>query len=320
MIRNKLWFALGALLGIVIAQPVAAQDEIIPPEILQEMQKIREDALRSLRSINMAHPRPAVRQPQRAPVAADGLARWGGVRFDKASAKLQEQFGLGDKEGMVVIGFDPNSIGEAAGLKVNDVLVKINNRAVPNDVTGFALLVKDQKAEEPFDLVVVREGKEQTIKGARMPAVVQNMNAGRGPAGLGGLGGMAFGGGLQLQMFPGAGAMNPFMPLQGNQGLQALPAGVKIVKTMNGDQFSGQYSKDDLSVSVSGKLDFGQPKVTEITIQQGKESKKYTDVGDVPAKYVAVIRQLLPGQNNGMLFPEFPALPGFPAFPGLELQ
>jgi len=244
---------------------------------------------------------------QRVPMAdANGMVRWGGVRLDKANAKLQEQLGLAEKEGLVVVGFDANSIGEKAGLKKDDVLVKLNDKVVPNDATSFTLLVKDQKADQPFDLVVVRNGKEVALKGASMPLLVQNMAAGRGQ----GLAGMQ---GIPGLLNPGMMQINPFM-----QQLHAAPLepGTKIVRTQEGEKFSGELSKDALKITVAGKMDLGQPKVTSITIVQGKESKTYTDLGDVPAKHISAIRQLLPSGNNAALIPGFPNIefPGF-AFP-----
>ena len=94
--------------------------------------------------------------------------------------------------------------------------------------------------------------------------------------------------------------------------------------SLNGnDQFSGEYTKDDLKITVSGKVENGQAKPAEITVTEGRETKKYTSLRDVPAQHRLVIQQLMPSAlNNSMLLPlnqnllELQDL--LPAFPGLE--
>jgi len=95
--------------------------------------------------------------------------------------------------------------------------------------------------------------------------------------------------------------------------------GAKIVRKQNNDEFSGEYSKGDLKIAVNGKVENGQAKPAEITVTEGKESKKYTNLRDVPAQHRIVIQQLLPSAVNNMmlmpLFPDFPdLLPALPDF------
>src|ERR1043166_479684 len=104
----------------------------------------------------------------------DNSMTWGGLRLKKPDANLRQQLGLDENEGLVVAGVDPNSPADKAGLKSNDVLVKINDKSVPTDFDAFQKLVKDQKVDQAADIVIVREGKEQTLKAAKMPALVQN--------------------------------------------------------------------------------------------------------------------------------------------------
>ncbi len=236
--------------------------------------------------------------------------RWGGLRLEKPSADLQGQLGLEENEGLVVAAVDVNSIGAKAGLKANDVLVKIGATQVPNDPAGFAKLVKDQKANEPIDLVVVRLGKEETIKGAKMPALVQSIG--------GGIGRMPGIVGPRIPVMP----INPLMPGKLDKlHMEMTVNGAKLVKDQDGDKFTGNYVKDELKISVAGKIENGQNKISEITVQQGKETRKYTSVNDVPAQHRAMIQQLLPSPFANLMtlpFPDMPAFPGFPMIPGID--
>lgn len=253
-----------------------------------------------------------------------GMA-WGGMKLDKVSKDMQENLGLPEKEGLIVNGVEANSAAEKAGVKINDILVRVGKTAVPNDFDAFSKVVKDQKPDADIDLVVVRDGAEKSLKATKMPATVQ-LGVGnesfvpgfgkKGRPGFGGPGG-----------FPGRGAIMPRIEInRGNGGVINMSTtlninGAKIVRSQNGDDFSGEYSKDDLNVRVRGKFERGLAKPSEINVQDGKDAKKYTDLKDVPPQYQPMLRQIMPNTAIGLLpiplfpnFPEFPALPNFPDF------
>lgn len=250
-----------------------------------------------------------------------GMA-WGGMKLDKVAKKMQEDLGLPEKEGLVVNGVDAGSAAEKAGVKLNDILVRIGKEAVPSDFDAFSKLVKDQKADA-LDIVVVRDGNEMTLKGAKMPDVVQ---LGVGQGGIGGFGGRN-------------GAIRPPVIIQGggigrigagiggiNNGFRNLNSsmminGARINRKQTNDNFSGEYIKDELKINLHGKIDNGTPKVEEITVQDGKETKKYTDVKSVPDQYQPVIRQIMPAGAGPFVIPALPNLenfPGLPVIPGVD--
>jgi hypothetical protein len=254
---------------------------------------------------------------QQQPAAGDNAIRWGGIKLNKADANLRQQLGLDEKEGLVIASVDPNSAGDKAGLKANDVLIRINDKSVPNDLDGFTKLVKDQKVDQAATLVVVRMGKEETIKGAKMPELVQGApvpGPRRGVAGRPGIAGAFI---IPLRGINPKGKPNPPAPGKINKmHLERTIDGAKVVNKIDGDQFSGEYSKDDLKITVSGKIENGQAKPGEITVTQGKEAKKYANAAEVPAQYQDAYRQCLPPASpfNGFLFPDFPGLPPIPRF------
>jgi S1-C subfamily serine protease len=55
-----------------------------------------------------------------------------------AWGKWRQQLGLEEKEGLIVMAVDPNSAAEEARLKASDVLVRVNDKSVANDLDGFA--------------------------------------------------------------------------------------------------------------------------------------------------------------------------------------
>src|SRR5690242_18931117 len=82
----------------------------------------------------------------------------GGLRPEKPAADPQQPLGLGANQGAVVPTVDAGSVGARAGVMTIDVLVKIGDKSVSIDHSAFINLVKDQKENEPMDLVVVRKG------------------------------------------------------------------------------------------------------------------------------------------------------------------
>jgi hypothetical protein len=232
---------------------------------------------------------------------------WGGVRLRKTEANLQQLLGLDENEGLLVTSVDPNSAGDKAGLKPSDVLLKVKDKSVPNDADGFAILVRNQKADEAADLVVVRDGKEETLKAAKMPASVQiNPIVGGGKPGR-----------MDLDFprvpFNPRLPNNPFQPAVITKlHVEMTVNGAKIIRKQDGDQFSGEYSKDDLKITMSGKIENGQPRPSEVTVTEGKETKKFANPKEVPAQHRLLMQQLLPTPPNGLLmFPPNPILQDF---------
>lgn len=255
---------------------------------------------------------PAVVQGKAGGKFAAGTMSWGGVQLKKVPPELQEKLGLPENEGLLVMAVGAKSVGEKAGLKANDVLLKINNKAVPSDANGFITLVKDHKAADPLDLVVVRDGKEETIKGVKMPVAVAAPKG--GALVRPGFGGLVV---PRININPRV-PNNPFQPgTIKNLHIEMNVNGATIIRKQKDNDFSGEYSKDDLKITVSGKVENGQAKPSEITVTEGKETKKYTSVTDVPAQHRLMLQQLMPSPLTGlMLFPALPAfpelLPGFP--------
>jgi membrane-associated protease RseP (regulator of RpoE activity) len=240
--------------------------------------------------------------------------RWGGVQLKKVTPELQQKLGLPENEGLLVVAVDANSAGAAAGLKANDVLVKINTKAVPSDANGLSKLLTEQKANEPLELVVLRDGKEETLKGARMPTLLQ-VGPILGPGGV--RPGIVLPPPIRIDLNRRLPMINPLQPgTITNLHIEMNVNGAKIIRDQKGDQFSGEYSKDDLKITVSGKIENGQGRATEITVTQGKETTKYANLKDVPAQHQRTLQQLMPSPlQNMMLFPMLPGLPDFP--PGI---
>jgi serine protease Do/serine protease DegQ len=87
-----------------------------------------------------------------------------GVAAQDLTPDLAKSFGLAQTEGAVVTAVEPDAPADRAGLRVRDVVVAVNGRAVRGsaDMRNRIGLIP---VGEPFELRVLREGKPVTLRG-----------------------------------------------------------------------------------------------------------------------------------------------------------
>ena len=92
-------------------------------------------------------------------------------------AALIEQLDLPKGQGILVTAVLKDSFANKVGLKPNDVIVEFGGKPVPNDAVTLPKMLAAMKADVPFDIVVVRKGKKETIKDVRFPATKGKANS-----------------------------------------------------------------------------------------------------------------------------------------------
>ncbi len=97
-----------------------------------------------------------------------------GVGIEKITPILIEQLNLPQDAGLVVNAIQPNSPAEKAGLKTNDILLQFGGKDVPADTTKFQEMVRNTKAGEKIEAVIMRKGQKETIKGIELQEVERN--------------------------------------------------------------------------------------------------------------------------------------------------
>lgn len=135
--------------------------------------KHRDEALKALASI----PTPIF----------DGAApkgRWG-VATVAPGKTLSDQLALAPDEGRVIIRVNPGSPADRAGIRASDVLVEVAAKSAPRDPVRFKQMTDALPSKVPIDLVVLRKGRRQEIKGLVLPdaaPVVAAAKPARAPA------------------------------------------------------------------------------------------------------------------------------------------
>ena len=92
-----------------------------------------------------------------------------GLMLDKIPAVLADQLDLPKSTGVVVADVVEGSPAEKAGVKKNDVLLSFDGKDAPNDPAAVTALAAKKKGGEKIDIVVLRKGKKETIKGIEVP-------------------------------------------------------------------------------------------------------------------------------------------------------
>jgi hypothetical protein len=230
-----------------------------------------------------------------------------GVMIQTPGETLVDQLDLPSGKGLVISHVQSNSAAAKAGLKAHDILLEFNGKAVSNEPAKLVHIIGDLKANTGIDAVVLRKGKKETIKGIKLPEAKAVMNmpgmGGMGMPGMGGpgMGGMGMGKAMQaippLPMLPRLGPDVPMNPGQGGLGLGLQPGlnnQTVITSTFRtGDRFTTRHQEGSLIITVTGTVEEGKNKVSQIQVQDGNESAKYESVAKVPEQYRDKVKNLI---------------------------
>lgn len=210
-----------------------------------------------------------------------------GVMVSTPSAALADQLDLPKGQGLVVEQVTPGSAAAKAGLKVNDVLLEVNGKAIKNDAAGLVKMIESAKAVE---LTILRKGKKETVKvsalgetkGEKRTYTVETEPA-----------------------KPGKGAVTVTPKVKVAPAQPAKPAGepsggnVTVTVTRNDDHLTARRQEGSLTITVTGDVEDGKTKIGGITVRDGRETHKYGNVGEVPEQYREKVKKLLEMSGQG---------------------
>jgi hypothetical protein len=183
-----------------------------------------------------------------------------GIRVEPPAALLAEQLNLPKDQGMVVAEVFDNSVAKKAGIKVNDILLKVNQQAVSSNAEAFVKLMADIKADTPFDIVVLRRGKQETI---------QNVRLAEAP----------------LPRYR--------TTVRLHQLADAKDAQIMITVSRKDNKTTLNRNEGDLMITVVAEAADGKNKVTSISVVEKGKTGKYAKVEEVPEPNRAKVQHLL---------------------------
>jgi hypothetical protein len=281
--------------------------------------------------------------PPKADPAADLIGGYDDSRLgafvEEPYDALVDQLSLPRDQGLVVGPLQASGPAAKAGVKENDVLLRLDGKTVPSDARAFARLLEGIKADATVSALVLRKGKEETIEALTLPAAkpAPPRPAAAPPGGPfmpGGLqpGGPFPPGGLPPGMKgpPGGAVPAPpgFIPgqppgmkgppggLMPPGGLQppfppgpppGMPGGLggfggETTVIRIDDQFTVRQQQGPQHITVTGKIEDGRAKVRTVQIEtdDGKVHKFGSLLG-VPKQYRDDVKKLVEASEQAQI-------------------
>jgi PDZ domain len=230
-----------------------------------------------------------------------------GVRVERPSDVLQSQLDLPNGQGLVCLDVPADSPAGKAGIKPHDILLEVAGKPVPNDVNEFVKNLKDVKPDAAVDVVVLRKGKKETVKGVKLPEAKEQPAADFPRLDLPVPPGLdlpelpvppARRPGVRLKPLPapGVGTDNVPPPGPGNVrklGVTAGPGESVRVEQVN-EAFTVFYEKDGVKLTVTGtKEEGGAAKAESIEVEENGKTTKAESVEKLPKQYQEMARKAL---------------------------
>ena len=223
------------------------------------------------------------------PNGLNGLSQDGrlGAVVEKPSETLVQQLDLPADQGLVVDEVAPDSAAAKAGVKPHDILLELDGKPVPSDVNEFRKTLDGVKADKPVDLVVMRKGRKETVKGLSLPEAKAALPAlpGLNPPLLNT---------VPVPLFPPN--LAPNVP---NIAAAASGNGVTTTTVRTNDHFTMRSQEGGLIITLTGKVENGKAQVSQIGVQDGGESNTYPSVDKAPEKYREKIKNLIEMSEKG---------------------
>jgi len=226
------------------------------------------------------------------PVAQEGRF---GMRIEKPTPVLADQLDLPVGQGMVVSQVINDSAAAKAGIKANDILLEVDGKAVPNDPADFMRRVGEIKADQAIDVLVLRKGRKETIKGLKLPEAqkvdhfIPAQPFGFQP--------------LQPMAIPVPPILNPkvnnLVPMA-IAPIPPLPGGNQesMSISIQNNSFTSTYMKNKLTITITGDIDGGKSTVTEIVITDGDKKITAATAKEVPTEYQDAVKKAMSGLPN----------------------
>src|SRR5262249_48454849 len=256
----------------LLEQIQKAPDKVDPKEISKVLEEIRKAGARSnywytLDNVPGYYARFAVKP--------DVKGRFG-IRFSPPSSDLREHLGLPRDQGLVIDEVFPNTPAAKAGLKIKDIVLKLNDQPVPSDTNKALKLFADVKDGTSVNLTILRRGKEEVIKGIK-PASADVAMSRRWVA-------------AQVRY----------------ADVATVPEkGAVVTIRSDGGKFTATQREKNLTITIKGTLKDGKASNLEIHIQGGKEEFKGTaaTVPEVWRPRVNRLLELIRGWQSGSQSP-----------------
>ncbi len=190
---------------------------------------------------------------------------------------MAEQLDLPTGTGLVVEEVLPGTPAAGAGIKVHDILLSIDSRAVPSSAAVLSEPPANLPIGVPVDVVVLRKRRRELVHGLVVPQAEPDRRLTGPPAGP--------------ALVPGL--VPPAPPSQPH-------AGESVTTLLRaGDGFFAWHQENGVFITLAGTTSGGRCCINEIVVQAGGISQKYQTVEQVPAEFRAEVKTLVGLSEQG---------------------
>lgn len=214
---------------------------------------------------------------------------------------VANQLRLPENEGLVVTEVMPNSPAAKAGLQKHDILLELDGKKVPSDLTAFQRNLADIKTDTEVNARVLRKGQQETVKGLKLAEANNNL-APPFQALPFGVPGIQIAPAIVPPLPPGVPNPVPFPGGAAGGPIQLQVIGNAIANggeataiSIANDDFTIKHTSGAMKVVIQGKRENGQVTPSDITIEDGDTKVRAQATQQVPERYLATVNRLLEG-------------------------
>ena len=203
-----------------------------------------------------------------------------GVSVGAVSPELADQLGIVAKDALLIKEVKSDSPADKAGLRVNDVLLEIDDKTVGGTPGMLRERLKEVKPDTEVEALVYRKGKKERLKELKLPEAAAdqpdaNPARGRGPRGA------------VRPLFQRQEQVAPGIPLRENLNVNRESFQLQVT---NG-QYTVTQMVNDITVTLKGTKGDGKFKPSSISVNDGAKGNTVTvdKLDDVPKEYRAAV-------------------------------
>jgi beta-lactamase regulating signal transducer with metallopeptidase domain len=204
-----------------------------------------------------------------------------GVNVEALTPVLAEHLNLPANVGILVTEVMAQSPAEKVGIKVNDVLFKIDGAMVPSGVEDFVKLIAGLKSNTPFEVVVLRKGQKQslgtvTLVDAPAPSREKAAKA------------------LSELTYEKAikGALEHLAQMELSKKSEEKDT-VTTTVTRRGDTFAVKHQESSSTITLNATLKDGKLHVDGISVHDAKGVQNYQTLNEAPEPVRSRVQQIL---------------------------